>query len=1223
MVALETQRGEDLLQEELISSYVDDPLFVSRGKLVEHIISLSRSPSRRIIFITGEPGAGKTALLALLARQHPTSLRYFLRYDSQSPYRNGSATGFLLSIGRQLLALHPDLFQSDQLRISIEETIERITADGSVKGLRIGRLRLSPFFQYVIDVKLRANIVAGTLTGVEIDQIEDAIRDPAILAQFALYGPAAALLKQQPHAQISILIDALDELNAAEQSLLNWLERCGMPPENVRFIVASRPGLHLDRLVQSHRPWGHTITLPRSPTIQAAEPQVYAQAPVLTECAQKFVDQPKISQALGMAGMDAQALVRKLVEKADGNFLYLRAAQRMIDQAIGTPLQQEMLTLQGDPDGVKALYASFLNRVFIKSERAEVDGRYWHEWEVTGAILGVLAVARGPLSVPQIKRLGEIRSSVGVIGGLVRMTLAPVLEGTRRGYALYHRTLAEFITDPETAETHPELYQNPMEQHRQIASYYLGSEFGCDALVQPDDVERIDEYGVRNLAAHLLEAGEGEQAHTLVAIAPLRERWLARHVALEGSSAGYLEDVELLWNQATTTTGWNVARQIQYTLLRSNIISRSGTNAPAILPLLIETQQRTARQALDDALQVGDDGQRARMLIAIAGYLTRAEFEVAWSAAEHMASEAQRLAVWTKLIHAHEHASAARVQATWEGWRDQWERKHGNTAWVSELDEKTLVEQLSQVWNRLTLEMKNAAIQYVIAATHARNGAAAIRALAPEANHTQRTLLLKYCEALLKENQNLAIELWTLGLLMGEEQRNELGAIIEAMVEHAWTNLTQMTDIERTAHAQELSIIAPFLSLDRKRDAVRFIERMTLISHQTYALFAVLDALPESERARIRKEALALADRMISDRQIAVQVEPMQRIESLIGLMKVLTDQQRVTLLEQVLKLEDKHEREQALYEMALQWTSLPEYARLRLAAAVTTTPREPGDELEAADALLTFALSAANEQVREQAIRAATTLIGRLTDNTERGLALIGLAAVHTGQQQVHLMRQAVDLMRERTPEDIARLLYEAPLLSRETLAAIASQLPRKVQAALKRDWLIQANRGTKRGFRMPGLLRRDAHAADPHAEEAAHDAYVAALQAALAAPNAAQATHGWLDAIEQIGDKLQKMPSDVIADVVVALLPVAGRGGYINQCLRIMRHFTAQWDGEGFFRQERQRSVWKETLRAWASLERSDCLLALRVTLSVAPHILSSEQQEDVISVITDALQ
>ena len=94
--------------DELINGYTADPQFIRRGRLEQLVLDAVSDQEHRIVLITAEPGAGKSGLLASLARQHPDWLRYFLRRDSASKAAGGSdATSLLLSIGHQLAAARP------------------------------------------------------------------------------------------------------------------------------------------------------------------------------------------------------------------------------------------------------------------------------------------------------------------------------------------------------------------------------------------------------------------------------------------------------------------------------------------------------------------------------------------------------------------------------------------------------------------------------------------------------------------------------------------------------------------------------------------------------------------------------------------------------------------------------------------------------------------------------------------------------------------------------------------------------------------------------------------------------------------------------------------------------------------------------------------------------------------------------------------------------------
>src|SRR5215469_5819564 len=91
----------------------------SGGQLVERLwladrvdVELSRD-AVRILLLTGAPGWGKTTFAAMLARERPTMLPYFIREDSRQLLHLGSARAFLTAVGHRLAAARPELFSPD------------------------------------------------------------------------------------------------------------------------------------------------------------------------------------------------------------------------------------------------------------------------------------------------------------------------------------------------------------------------------------------------------------------------------------------------------------------------------------------------------------------------------------------------------------------------------------------------------------------------------------------------------------------------------------------------------------------------------------------------------------------------------------------------------------------------------------------------------------------------------------------------------------------------------------------------------------------------------------------------------------------------------------------------------------------------------------------------------------------------------------------------------
>src|SRR5437016_1268611 len=82
---------QDLFFETLIRSYADTPQFITRAWLSERIETQLRDAGCRFLLLKGEPGVGKTAFMAWLARQHPDWPRYFIRRDSRTRLKSADA----------------------------------------------------------------------------------------------------------------------------------------------------------------------------------------------------------------------------------------------------------------------------------------------------------------------------------------------------------------------------------------------------------------------------------------------------------------------------------------------------------------------------------------------------------------------------------------------------------------------------------------------------------------------------------------------------------------------------------------------------------------------------------------------------------------------------------------------------------------------------------------------------------------------------------------------------------------------------------------------------------------------------------------------------------------------------------------------------------------------------------------------------------------------------
>lgn len=173
------------------------PGFVERRWLRDEVERALRIDTGRYVLVTGEPGAGKTSLLAGMARAHPGWLRYFVHRGARD------VQSFLLSIGDQLARQWPEIFQPDRLAtVIVHQDVDEVETGGRLVGIRIDDLHASPFHRTAIRIEQQITKTAGTVTGLEVGNatLEPRLLEPDNLAQLALIGPAGVLLQEDPEA---------------------------------------------------------------------------------------------------------------------------------------------------------------------------------------------------------------------------------------------------------------------------------------------------------------------------------------------------------------------------------------------------------------------------------------------------------------------------------------------------------------------------------------------------------------------------------------------------------------------------------------------------------------------------------------------------------------------------------------------------------------------------------------------------------------------------------------------------------------------------------------------------------------------------------------------------------------------------------------------------------------------------------------------------------------
>jgi hypothetical protein len=283
--------------------------------------------------------------------------------------------------------------------------------------------------------------------------------------------------------KIVILIDALDELPAGMTGEPPYLVIDALP-DGAFFVVTSRPGEGLDQLLE------HRFSVPHE----------------LHELGPLDLSEMREILQLRRPRMTA-AEVERIAEFSQGNPLYLRA---VADQLETNPAYD----LQTLPAGIEGFFRSSTASLGLGNA-------------ILGGILGLLAVARTPLSVSQLSQMmGSSQRETYEQGiGPIRQFLLD-LDGS---YTFYHARFHDFVTRTI-------LYDDEFRKaHRRIAAW----------LQLP--ANRNHEYRWASLAYHLFESGSSQELLELI-----DERFLAEKAHRFGYAV--LEDIEL-WSRVQLQNG--------------------------------------------------------------------------------------------------------------------------------------------------------------------------------------------------------------------------------------------------------------------------------------------------------------------------------------------------------------------------------------------------------------------------------------------------------------------------------------------------------------------------------------------------------------------------------------------------------------------------------------------------------------------------------------------
>ncbi len=516
---------EDLFFREVVERYLNVPRLLPRAWLTQELMQRLGEPGSRFVLLTAQPGAGKSGFVAQLAADHPDWLVFFIRRDQVTSMGESDARSFLLRTGFQLAAVHPELFDLEQVRIEVTQRIGAADENADVVGAEINRIYASPFHRTVLRIQQEIKQASGSVAGVRIGEwISDPrLMDLADLQEMALFGPARILRRLQPDARIVILVDALDELrfNDQQESLLEWLANCPSLPQNVRIVLTSRPSLESLAVFKEKRR-GCLATL----GIEAGDQRVIHD---IRRYAGEMLGPNTIADALSRSGRSREDLFAELCAKANGNIGYLAAIGRAFDQALAhagrRELLDDVLSLSHLPDTIQEIYAFFLRLIRNGPGKKDVKvtdpntrkNGLVNAWEeLYYPILRLLAVCLSPLTSDQILVLTGTFADRSQLANAMEW-LDQFLERAGNTFRLYHSTLADFLVAASTRSSAGTsgFFVDSLAEHRRLAGILEGdgwSEINWQDTPEPLEQGRRD-YARRHYIAHLFLAEDWDRLY--------------------------------------------------------------------------------------------------------------------------------------------------------------------------------------------------------------------------------------------------------------------------------------------------------------------------------------------------------------------------------------------------------------------------------------------------------------------------------------------------------------------------------------------------------------------------------------------------------------------------------------------------------------------------------------------------------------------------------------
>jgi hypothetical protein len=276
----------------------------------------------------------------------------------------------------------------------------------------------------------------------------EATKDAQFLKQ--LLDEVAA--KLAPHEKAIIVVDALDEVDRLGLSLgVNTLYLPSTLPKGVYVIVTTRKApMHLRIDCEQS-----TLDIEHDSAGNIADIQHYIE---------QAVGRPGIQAYITAQGIDNELFIEYLVEKSEGNFMYLRYVLPEIEHGAYTDLGLEAL-----PIGLQNYYEDHWRRM-----RGE-DEEKWFTYKLPVVI--ALTVVKEAVSIDLITHFSgvqeraRIREVLQEWAQFLHVEQVPYEDGLQKRYHIYHASFHDFVAQKEEIED--ERVSRP-EAQRKIVTRWKG-----------------------------------------------------------------------------------------------------------------------------------------------------------------------------------------------------------------------------------------------------------------------------------------------------------------------------------------------------------------------------------------------------------------------------------------------------------------------------------------------------------------------------------------------------------------------------------------------------------------------------------------------------------------------------------------------------------------------------------------------------------------------------